>query len=196
MKLLAYLTAVPLILTLALLIWLSSALRTSTVSSTLDLASMMNAAATLLGVSATLLVAYLIGYLHTSRTSSKTADNDVLLQVLGDVKTAFLSLHHYSTPCQCGKKLTAEQKTQLLAAEREVSQSVHSLDAAIKHCGLAADSKLSLAGLKEARSELKDSLTDSPYPGPYPDPARQRIARASRSFRDEMNKLSFAIIRR
>jgi hypothetical protein len=180
----------------ALVLWVIPAIRVTPFAATIDIGAVLEAAAGIIGALATLLVAYLIGYLYSASATKKKADGDLLLRVLDDVRTALLSLQECTIPCHCGSKLTTAQRSKIVMTERELSQAVYSFSEAIGYCGATADATLSLQQLKDARVELKDSLTDSPFPGPYNEHARQRISKAFRLFRDEMNRLSFAIIRR
>lgn len=144
---------------------------------------------------ATLIVAFVIGYLYASQVSSKRADTDLVLDTLRETKAAVLALQQAAIPCHAGKKLSIPQQTALTQAEREVSNAVHSVEHALRCCRVKVH-RLEFEKLKDARSFLKDSLTDTPFPGPYDNASRTRIQCAFKSIRDELVRLSFAISRR
>ena len=168
--------------------WLIPAASRFHLSSEVDVGNVMNALATLL-------VALLIGYLYTSHSFSRQADNGLLLESLRDVRAAVTSLQQASLPCHTGTVLTRLQQDALVQGEREVSNAVHSLEHALGCCGVKTH-RVEFEKLKDARSALKDILTDTPFPGPYDNAYNARISSAFKLIRDELVRLSFAVSRR
>jgi hypothetical protein len=140
-------------------------------------------------------VAIFVDYLYSKHSSDHRADTELLLESVKDAKEAFRTLIKESHNCESGKPLSKPQRITLIDADRELSNAVHSLEFALAQC--SADlSKLKFAGLKDARSEIKDSLTDTPYPGPYDANSLSRIRLAQTNMRDQLTRIAFAINRR
>lgn len=168
--------------------WFLSAATGLRLSDQVDVGATLNAIATLL-------VAFLIGYLYTEEASSKRADTDLLLESVREARAAVVALQQAAFPCHRGKKLTLLEQTALTVAERDLSNAIHSLEYAID-CSKVRSNSLEIYKLKDARAALKDSLTDTPFPGPYDGSARSRINSAFKLVRDELTRITFAISRR
>jgi hypothetical protein len=143
----------------------------------------------------TLIVAFVIGYLYTESVSSKRSNTELLLECVREARAMLVTLQSAALPCHRGKKLTLAEQASLTMAERELSNSIHSLELAVGLCGAKAH-RLDFEKLKDARIALKDSLTDTPFPGPYGETSRSRITAAFKIVRDELLRVSFAITRR
>jgi type II secretory pathway pseudopilin PulG len=143
-----------------------------------------------------LFVAVLINLLYADRASRKQKRTDLLLEQIKEVKSAFATLHCTAQSCNPAEALNREQQTGVTTAERELSNAVHSLELAFRECGENRDRVPTCEKLKDARSSLKDSITDSPYPGPYNSSDLTRISSAMKTFRDEVTRITFAVIQR
>lgn len=172
----------------ALVGWLLPAVTGLRFGDKIDVGNFINALATLL-------VAFLIGYLYTERASSKRADTELLLESVHEAKAAVVALKEAAFPCHRGKKLTLLEQTALSVAERELSNAIHSFEQAISYCKIRPH-LMGIEKLKDARVALKDSLTDTPFPGPYDSSARSRISSSFKSVHDELTRIAFAISRR
>lgn len=193
MKLLQGLIAAVCVLVGLLVGWLLPSIQAFRFGPQVDPGAVVGAVATLIGAGATFIVAYLISYLYTDRASSKKADTDLLLEILREIKVSAHALQESSVPYHMNRQLTSTESRTVLSAERELSNAVFSFASAIIYC---PECRVDAAALRNARGKLKDSLTDSPFPGPFDAASRNRIAVAFRDMRDELNRLSFAIIRR
>ncbi len=142
----------------------------------------------------TLVVAFFLGYVYKESVSSKKADTDLLLECVRDARTSLTTLQSAALPCHRGKKLTIAEQASITITERDLSNSIHSLELAAGFC--PKPRALDLGKLKDARVALKDSLTDTPFPGPYGEVSRSRITAAFKLLRDELIRISFAITRR
>jgi hypothetical protein len=160
----------------------------SQISYTFDFGSVIDAIALLLVVA-------LVEYAYLKRSSEKRADTDLLLAVVADAKGAFNKLEEKAQCCENGRRLTHPEQVSLNCAERELSNTVLSIEKALGHCNVALD-KLDFGRLKDARVALKDSLTDTPYPGPYAGASLVRVRVALMAMRDELTRMAFAINRR
>jgi hypothetical protein len=144
---------------------------------------------------AILLVGVVIDYVYASQTSSKQSDTKLLLDLVTDARTALHALEETSAVCKSGKKLAQEERADLLSAERDLSNAVHSIEEGLGHCSVKLH-KLDFEKLKDARVKLKESLTDNPFPGPY-DPLSLRTIRDGFTLmRNELTRMAFAINRR
>jgi hypothetical protein len=139
-----------------------------------------------------LVIGVLIEYAYLKQSSDKRADTDLLLGLVAEAKTAFADLVDKAVACEGGKVLNASQQLSLTCAERELSNSVHSVEEGLRHCSITLED-IQFGRVKEARIELKDSLTDTPFPGPYDNSSRVRIRAAMKVMRDELTRLAFAI---
>jgi hypothetical protein len=142
-----------------------------------------------------LLVFVLIDYAYSRQSSSKKADTDLLLSVVQEAKAAFHHLEAQTRNCESGRALTEDEQVALTCAERELSNSICSIEDSLRYCELDLQ-KLKFEQLKDARTALKDSLTDSPYPGPYDHASRRLFRSTLRTMRDELTRIAFAINRR
>jgi hypothetical protein len=158
-------------------------------SRTVDVGAVLNAAAVVV-------IGVLIGYIYAKQSSSKRADTELLLDLVRDANRAFCKLERVSSQlCSRRRSLSEEEQDTLISAERDVSNAVHSIESALRHCG-AKLHKLDFDKLKDARIAVKDSLTDSPFPGPYDDSSRRGIRTSLKAMRDELTRITFAINRR
>ncbi len=139
-----------------------------------------------------LVVGALVEYAYLKQSSEKSADNDLLLTIVAEAKTAFSKLADLEQNCESGKVLTAQQRRSLTCAEREFSNAVHSVEKALDYCTIDLRS-LAFDKLKDARVSLKDCLTDTPFPGPYDPASLVRIRTAFKAMRDELTRIAFAI---
>jgi hypothetical protein len=144
---------------------------------------------------ALLLIGFFLEFAYLKRSSEKRADTDLLLGIVDDAKSAFRMLTEKAQPYSKGATLNELQKAELLSAEREFSNAVHSIEQALKHCGVDLH-RLSFDKLKDARAALKDDLTDTPFPGPYDAASIAQITRSLKATRDELTRMAFAINRR
>jgi hypothetical protein len=158
-----------------------------------DPGAVLGAIATLFSTVTSLAIVYHINYLYATQLSSKRAETDVLLEGIRDIKASLSDVRNAAQVCQNNRKLTKAEQGALVGAERELSNSVRSLDKAFSICSTPG---FTLEKLKEARTELKDALTDSPFPGPFDPVSRGRIANTFRAFRDELTEVTIRVVRR
>jgi len=165
--------------------WLAQAAQVITVSSSVDAGNVLEAVATLV-------VAILIGYLYTEHASSKKADTDTLQDCVRDIKRAFRRVEEAARACEGGHRLSDSERSALTLADRELSNTIHSLEEGLKLCRVKLHA-VEIGKLKDARTELKERLTDSPFPGPYDPASCAGILSALRGVRDELMRISIAI---
>jgi len=144
---------------------------------------------------AIVLVAVLIDYVYSNLTSSKRADNELLMNLVGEARQAFSDLKATSDLCKSGRKLSKEQTSQLLSASRELSNAVRSIALGLDECKISPK-KLEFEKVKEAREKLHTSLTGGPFPGPYDAPSLSDIQVAIRDMGDQLTRLGFAVCHR
>jgi hypothetical protein len=164
------------------------ALRSITFDQTINPGQVLNAIATLA-------VAILINFLYASSVSRKKLETDLLIDHVKATQAALSLLQREALACQVSKKLSKDEQHRLNAAERELSNSVHSLEMALRHCKCKLH-KVQFDLLKDARAILKESLTDTPFPGPYDPASLSKINSSVKVVRDELTRLIFTIHRR
>jgi hypothetical protein len=157
----------------------------SQVSYTFDFGSVLDAFALLV-------IGALIEYAYSKRSSDKRADTELLLGLVAEARAALAEVEKKAQVCENERALTPEEQFALTCAERELSNAVHSLEVGLRHCDVTPHA-LKFDSLKDARLELKDSLTDTPFPGPYDHGSRGRIRSASKTMRDELTRMAFAV---
>jgi hypothetical protein len=108
---------------------------TGQISYALDFGSIIDAIALLL-------VGAFIEYLHLEKCSGERADTDLLLGIVGEAKSAFTKLSEEAQCCETGKALTVGQRLSLMSAERELSNSVHSVEEGLGHCRITPEARL------------------------------------------------------
>ena len=155
---------------------------------TLDLGAVLNALAIVL-------VAVLIDYGYYNLASFKKSDSELLLSLVDQAKQAFSELKATSRLCSTGKKLSKQELSQLLAAARELSNAVRSIQLGLDECKISPE-KMDFDKVKEARESLHNSLTGGPFPGPYNDVSLSAIQIAMRDMGDRLTLLGFAICHR
>lgn len=167
----------------------AAALRAVRFSPTIDVGNVLNAVAVVA-------IGILIGYIYEKQSSSRRADTELLLDLVRDASRSFRVLERTSSQlCKSDRKLTEDQQADLVSAERDLSNAIHSIESALVHCGVTLH-ELDFDKLKDARVTLKDSLTDSPFPGPYDDGSQRGIRASFKTMRDELTRIAFAINRR
>jgi hypothetical protein len=147
-----------------------------------------------LGAVATLIVAVLINQVFARHVSRASTDTALLLDHLAEIRTTMKRLEKASENARSGKKLSKTECLVVNTAERDLSNSVHSLEHALDCCGIQKG-KLCFDALKKRRLNVKKALTDSPYPGPYNTKQQNAISNAFKLLNDEVTRITFDVHR-
>lgn len=139
-----------------------------------------------------LVVFILIDYAYSKQSSKKRADTDLLLSIVAEARIELRKVEEKSQSCEQSKPLSPKEQFALTLAERDLSNAVHSIEEALRHCSIDM-SKLRFESVKDARVEIKEALTDTPYPGPYDSGSLGRIRTSLKTMRDELTRITFAI---
>ncbi len=178
---------------LALSVWLGLSVQSLKFNREIDPGAVLAAIATVFSTATTLVLVYWVNYLFVTQSASRKAETEILLDVARDVKKALAELRASAEFCRTSHKLTPGEQQRLLETERELSNSVLSLDMALQLC---PEPGITLEKLKDARGALKDALEDSPFPGPYDSASTRLIRSAFRQFANELIAMMLLIARR
>lgn len=141
---------------------------------------------------ALLLVALIVEYAFSKHSADRSADTTTLLDIVEEARVALSNLAKSAETYQVGKSLTKVQMGTVTAGGREFSNSIHSIEVALRHCSIKPED-MKFYDLKEATFELNESLTNTPYPGPYDGGSVARIQKAFRVVRDDLTRIAIAI---